>query len=304
MASMIDRYLVRYFLAVVDWGNFSKAAVHCNVSQQTLSVGIAKLERLLAAPVFRRTNRRVELTAAGVQFTAHARRIEAEFALAEQAIAGLDAVSTTRIGVLDTVPSQWLADIAGKLKSDVPGTRVEFVEGREGDLLERLNRCRIDVAFTLVRPGGHFKSEALVTEGYAVAMADSHPLAGRAVVNAEDLGGDVMIARRNCEVLLQTSRHFTSRGVRPFFAARTRNDDRALALVRAGLGVTVMPDGFRSAGIARSPLAGFELTRTLGLVRSTAEPLPGPIHVALRGAIMSLREREPTDYDASSARSR
>ena len=44
---MIDRYLLRYFLAVIDHGNFSKAAVQCNVSQPTLSVGIAKLERLL-----------------------------------------------------------------------------------------------------------------------------------------------------------------------------------------------------------------------------------------------------------------
>ena len=44
---MIDRYLLRYFLAVIDHGNFSKAAAQCNVSQPTLSVGIAKLERLL-----------------------------------------------------------------------------------------------------------------------------------------------------------------------------------------------------------------------------------------------------------------
>ena len=46
---MLDRYLLRYFLAVVDQGNFSRAAAHCNVSQPTLSVGIAKLERTLGS---------------------------------------------------------------------------------------------------------------------------------------------------------------------------------------------------------------------------------------------------------------
>ena len=85
---MIDRYLLRYFLAVIDQGSFSKAAVHCNVSQPTLSIGIAKLERLLTRPLFLRSNRRVQLTEAGVQFAVHARRIESEFNLAERAAGG------------------------------------------------------------------------------------------------------------------------------------------------------------------------------------------------------------------------
>ena len=58
---MIDRYLLRYFLAVIEKGNFSKAAAACGVSQPTLSVGIAKLETMLDRPLFQRSNRRVEL---------------------------------------------------------------------------------------------------------------------------------------------------------------------------------------------------------------------------------------------------
>ena len=55
---MIDRYLIRYFLAVVEQGNFSRAATHCNISQPTLSVGIAKLERTLGIFLFVRSNQR------------------------------------------------------------------------------------------------------------------------------------------------------------------------------------------------------------------------------------------------------
>jgi len=71
---MIERYLLRYFLAVVDNGNFSRAAQQVNVAQPTLSVGIAKLEKALGVPLFERTNRRVHLTDAGAQLLAHARR--------------------------------------------------------------------------------------------------------------------------------------------------------------------------------------------------------------------------------------
>ncbi len=81
---MIDRYLLRYFLAVMDEGNFTRAAAHCRVSQPTLSVGIAKLESMVGTPLFNRTNSRVELTTAGARFAQHARRIEAEFAAAER----------------------------------------------------------------------------------------------------------------------------------------------------------------------------------------------------------------------------
>ena len=55
---MIDRYLLRYFLAVIDCGSFSKAAKQLNVAQPTLSVGIGKLERLLGASLFQRTSKR------------------------------------------------------------------------------------------------------------------------------------------------------------------------------------------------------------------------------------------------------
>lgn len=264
---MIDRYLLRYFLAVVAQGNFTKAAVQCNVSQPTLSVGIAKLERLLDRPLFHRNNRRVELTEAGAQLAVHARRIESEFNSFERVMTQAPARRTLRLGVLTTIPSSWIADYARTLAHAAVDERVEFVEGRERDLVERLGRGRIDAALTIVRDeNGRFENEVLCAEGYGMALAADHPLAGEAVIPPEALADNVMILRRNCEVLAETSQHFTSHGVRPFFAARTTNDERALALVAAGLGVTVMPDGFRLAGVVRPRMAGFDLQRQIGLV--------------------------------------
>ena len=96
----------------------------------------------------------------------------------------------------------------------------------------------------------------------------TRPLPSRldeAAVAAERIAGEPMIVRRHCEALSEVSRHFTSRGVRPFMAARTTNDDRALALVAAGLAVTVMPECFACDGVALVPLEGFARRRVIGL---------------------------------------
>jgi len=272
MRTMIDRYLLRYFLAVVDHGNFSKAAARCNVSQPTLSVGIAKLERLLNRSLFNRTNRRVELTEAGAHFAVHARRIESEFNLAERSVVETVERRTFRLGLLTTLPTSWISVLAARLAEGARREQVELVEGRERDLLERLARGRIDAALTIVRADEtQFAQEILLTEGYSLALPSSHPLAQEPVVSAEALADSTMIVRRQCELLPETSRHFTARGVRPFFAARTTNDDQALALVQAGLGVTVMPDGYAAPGVARPRLADFAYARKIGILHRVGE---------------------------------
>jgi DNA-binding transcriptional LysR family regulator len=263
---MIDRYLLRYFLAVIDQGNFSKAAASCNVSQPTLSAGIAKLETLLGRPLFIRTNRRVELTAAAVHLAGHARRIEAEFAAAERAVLEEAAPATIRIGILGSIPAAWIEDYVGRLKGLGGGDRVELIEGRERELTERLGRGGLDVALTVLREDGRFRAERLLTEGYSLAMAATHRLADQVVIDGAELAGEPMIVRRHCELLSDTSRYFTARGVRPFFPARVTSDNRALRLVRAGLGVTVMPDSFQAPGVVRPRLADFPFTRDIGLL--------------------------------------
>lgn len=271
---MLDRYLLRYFLAVVDHGNFSRAASQCNVSQPTLSVGVAKLEREVGAPLFVRSNQRVELTEAGARFLPHARRIEQAFNAAMVSMDLGGERPSLRIGILSSIPG---AVVAGAVAATAPGrdTRFELLFGSERELTGYLAKGRIDVALTLVGRGGdRFLESPVHSEGYALAMAAGHPLADREVIDAERLGGETMIVRRHCEALSQTSRFFTERGVRPHFALRSTNDERVVQMVRAGLGVTVMPRSYRAADIAQPALAGFDLKRTIGWAAAQeAEPL-------------------------------
>lgn len=287
MVSMIERYQLRYFLAVVDHGNFSRAAAHCNVAQPTLSVGIAKLERALGGALFLRSGHRVELTQAGSRLLTHARRIEGEFNLAQQVLAGAAQGPLTRMGVIRSLPGGTIAAIARAARGIDPQARLELVEGTERELLGHVSRGRIDCALTLVGRGSdRFMEEPLREEGYALAVPLDHPAAGQASVAAETLNEDVMIVRRHCEALSDTSRFFTERGVRPHFAYRSVNDERVMQMVAAGVGLTLMPTSYAAPDVARPRLAGFDQTRTIGLLyATTSEALaasPPPIIAAAR----------------------
>lgn len=284
---MIDRYQLRYFLAVIDQGNFSRAAQQCNVAQPTLSVGIAKLERDLGTALFVRSSQRVQLTQAGSQFLAHARRIENEFNLAAQAVTGATQPSVLRIGLLRSIPGALMADAMIAMRATDRTALVEIVEGTERELLAHIARGRVDCALTLVGRGDdRFLEEKLCEEGYALAVPTGHPLAASASLNAEALANEVMIVRRHCEALSETSRHFTERGVRPHFALRSTNDERVLQMVAAGLGITIMPESYRHSGVARPGLTGFRPRRTIGLIYG---PGSEALNVTVPPAIEAIR---------------
>ena len=216
---MIDRYLVRYFLAVVDQGTFSRAARETNVAQPTLSVGIAKLESLLGETLFERSTRRISLTSAGARFLPHARRIESEFNQAAVSVRSEGTPEVFRLGILSTIPARLVGQAFGEVLSAHPEMRVEIVEGSEKELTNALARRRVDTALTIVGRGGERNvEERLYTEPYHVAMMADHPCASQSAVTVEDLAGSIMMVRRHCEALSETSRFFTEQGVRPHSA--------------------------------------------------------------------------------------
>ena len=277
---MIERYVLRYFLAVVDQGNFTRAAAQCRISQPTLSVGIAKLEASLGQTLFLRTNRRIELTPSGTRFAVHARRIEAEFAAAERDLQDTAPTKLVRLGIATTLPPSWIAAALSRARRSSTTERLEVVEGRSSELVALLDRGRIDVMLGAI--GDDARGRVLFEEGFAVAVANDHRLAGRATLAVAEVAEETMIVRRHCEALAETSRFFTARGVRPFMAARTVSDDRALTYVRAGLGMTVMPLSFASEGIAMIRLTGFDPTRRVGVLvaNDSASRIEGSVMVA------------------------
>lgn len=268
---MIKRAHLRQFLALVETGNFTRAAERLGVAQPTLSAAIAELERMAGTLLFQRERRQVRLTEAGTKLVAHARAIEREFRAAEAAFDDVPApLAPLRLGVIPSIATADLAKIAGAWTGPQP---ISLAEGTDAELRRKLGEGQIDAIVTLLRPeDSNRPSVILLEEGYRLFLPEGHALAAMPSVDARDVASETMIARRSCEILAETSRWFTLRGVRPPFFLRSTNDDRCLEMVRAGMGVTTAPESLVRAGIVAVPLVEYDFRRTLGLIAGKDRP--------------------------------
>ena len=269
---MFELYQLRYFLAVVETGSFTKASQRVRVAQPTLSSGIQKLENALGVTLFDRTGRRVFLTSAGTRFVERARAILSEVQRAQAEAAEAPAKDVLRLGVLTTIPVRSFERLTRDFLRAQTGTVIELFEGTERELKNRIDAEQLDLALTLHRSEQRGQSEVLYEEGYSLAIAAHHPLARKPVIHVAELADEPTIVRTRCELLSETSRFFTHHNVRPRLVYRTDQDERALAMVGAGLGITVMPNHYTRPGVARLPLSGFDERRRVALVHA---PLRG-----------------------------
>ena len=264
---MIDGYMLRYFLAVAETGNFSRAAKRESVTQPTLSAGIAKLERQLGVRLFDRDKHRVALTPAGSRFLVRARRIAAEYQLASQELQPPPEPKVLRVGVLNTIPTAIVEDILVRHRQSGANEVLEMLDGTERDINERLDRGRLDIALTAIRPHhARFRPEPLRSERFLMVLPKDHALANLEFVQAEQLASDRMVVRRHCEFLPEISRFFAERGVRPRFVLKTTSDQRMLAVVRAGQGIGMMPESFHDPDVRFVRVVDFDLQREIGIL--------------------------------------
>jgi DNA-binding transcriptional LysR family regulator len=174
-----------------------------------------------------------------------------------------------RVGVLRTIPTALLEELVAQHRRVGGNEALELLDGSERDLAERLDRGRLDIALTVIRPQHtRFRPESLRSERYLMVLPEGHPLAGLETVEAEQLAGDRMVVRRHCEALPEISRFFSERGVRPSFVLKTTDDARVLAMVRAGAGIGMMPESFLTPGTRFVRVADFDLQREIGLLYS------------------------------------
>jgi len=263
---MIDIYLLRYFLAVVETGSFTRAADRVFVTQPTLSAGIKKLEGQVGQILFERSNRRVFLTDAGTRFLPRAKAIMHECNLAMQSLEQTQSAPVLRVGVLTTLSEHEVGKLLSSFSAKVPDATLEIVDGTEQELLNRLDDRSLDYALSLYRGEKPKKAMALKKERYKFIVSHNHSVSEMGSVTAQDLRETYMIVRSRCEVLSETSRYFTDKNIRPRLAYRTPNDSKAIAMVAAGVGGTVVPESLIDETVTALNLTGFDYERRLALL--------------------------------------
>jgi DNA-binding transcriptional LysR family regulator len=249
---------LRYFLAVYETGSVTAAARRCFISQPSISAAIAALERELETVLFVRHRKGVAATASADALYGRARPLVDE-ALSLKAMFEPTAAAEVTLGLMRSL------DIRRVMPLLKPLTEA-------GDVRLFLVDADAECDARIVARNMTDESEAfapLWSEGYVLALPPRHPLRLKPQLTLADLDGLPLIGRCNCENADQTG----DLGFKPQIVAVATTEEWALALVEAGVGSTVIPEGVvpADARIATRPLADLGLRREVGVAYRQAD---------------------------------
>lgn len=262
----MELYQIRHFAAVAETGSFTKAAIRAAVSQPALSVSIAKLEEELGVRLFHRSPRSVTLTPAGRQFHRTAQEVLRACNKVKAELRASVADRPLRIGVLRTLPSAHVARLIEALQRELPDTLIELVDGTQEALHAQLAARKLLACISSrgeSEPGQ--RSVDLLREDYGLVVSLNHRFTFYESIQLSDLNGERFIVRTHCEAFDSTRKLLAQRGIRSQVVYRTDQDDRALALVGAGLGVALMPAIFDAPNVKKVPIRDFDAKRVISL---------------------------------------
>jgi DNA-binding transcriptional LysR family regulator len=182
---------LRYFIAVAEELNFTRAAARLGMTQPPLSAAIAKLERQLGVQLLRRTSRRVALTEAGAVLLEHGRiAIEAAAAAVERARQAGTQPTRLTLAVKPNAGTELIKQIVRRCARDQQIPEVRILFGHPGGPAAAVRSGAADVAIlrTPFDTRG-LDTELLLTEPRVAVLPASHPLAARPQLRRADLAG-------------------------------------------------------------------------------------------------------------------
>src|SRR5262245_46963523 len=292
---------IRYFLALCETLNFTRASERCNVSQPALTRAIQHLEGKLGGPLVHRERGKTHLTELGRIMRPYFQEVAAQMEEARQRAKMLVKMekSSLTVGLMCTVGPHRLVDLFANFVQRHPGLEVYLKDAPADELEALLDQGEIDVAI-FCRPDDlqdRFHTLPLYRERFVVAVAPGHAFARLNAIRVKDLNSQNYLARANCEYkdYLREVRESIG-GVelkRPYSSER---DDWIQCMVLAGLGFTYIPEyAVTLPGLVVRPLIEPEVYRTVNLVTVRGRPHAPAVGAFVREA-KAYRWDEPRPF--------
>lgn len=167
----IDLRILRYFIAVAEELNFSKAALRLNISQPPLSFAIKQLEQELDLMLFERNSRQVVLTNAGIRLYKEALFILGHANSLKHTLHHADARPPVRIGFVGSMLYRNLTGLLTELKRQFPDITFALTEANSSEIIHDTDRGNIDLGFTHANqlPVG-IESRTLMSEPFLLCL--------------------------------------------------------------------------------------------------------------------------------------
>jgi DNA-binding transcriptional LysR family regulator len=287
----MDLRQLRYFLAVVEHGSFTRAAAATGRTQQALSKGITTLEQQLGERLFERGTRQAQLTDAGRLLLDHARTADDAVRRFEDRLGQMQTGSEgqVRIGTGPSTAGSLVAPAVLALRRHWPKIGVHVAGGIAPELLPGLLARELDVVVTLHTAGAgdpdpRIHSEVLMHDEYRVVASVRHPLARKKHIDPATLIDQHWIFGRRLGAVEQAFRqHFIDAGLQPpAHTMETGSPEFLRAMVREGGYLTLLPSKLVQAELlagqwVRLDVPDFVWQRPVMIYTRAGEPQSAPL---------------------------
>jgi LysR family transcriptional regulator, benzoate and cis,cis-muconate-responsive activator of ben and cat genes len=280
---------LRYFVAVAEAENVSRAAIKLHISQPAVSRQIRDLEEDIGFLLLERTAKSVSLTKAGRVFLDEARAVlERTDAAVKKARAAAGGVTELHVGYSPTPTARLLPLILHACQRAMPNVRVRLHDLSNDENLAGLRTGRLHLALVLpIKKASELRKlrfEELIHERARLAVSPKHPLARRKIISLTDAVKEPFIGYSREEFPgynRQLNAVFAKVRAKPRVVEEHDSFSSIIPAIEAGRGVALVSESFvYSAG------------NRVKLLRLTPEPKPMTIGIAApEGRLSSAAEK-------------
>ncbi|HYG86804.1 MAG TPA: LysR family transcriptional regulator [Azospirillum sp.] len=272
---------IKAFLAVARLGSFTRAAAEVNLSQPALTVQIRQLEESLGVRLFDRNKRQVVLTQAGRDLLAPLQRVLFDLEAVMNAshdLAGLRRGSVS-VATLPSVAAGLLPIAIRRFTADHPNIDVNVSDVVAERIVQLVKAEEVDFGIgTRVGPDRDVEVVDFLSDRMCAFFPDDHPLAGRRPLLLKDVATfPLILTARGTSVRTLVERALEKEGLEIGLACEANYMSTAIGMVRAGLGVSVLPESAVDAasceGIGVEPIRTPGLIRKIGFIHKTNRSL-------------------------------
>lgn len=267
----MEMHQVRYFLAVCESLNFTRAAEACNVSQPSLTRAVQKLEDELGGLLFHRERNLTHLTDLGRIMQPRLERIASEAEAARAEAKGLRKLENAplNLGIMCTIGTSRLVSLLAELNRQAPALKLSLRESVPDALTAQLLKGDIDCAI-MASPEAlpdRCTARDLYDERFVVAFPPGHRFETFNGVRMSDMDGERYLWRMSCELTDTFNGLLKDRSAKLNTVYKTEREDWIQRMILAGLGCAFMPEYMvMFPGLPTRVLVDPEVKRTVQLV--------------------------------------
>ena len=236
----MEIHQLRYFVAVADERNFSRAAAKVRVAQPSLSQQIRKLEAEIGQPLFDRLPRSVVLTEAGRCLLEYARQILASIGDARRCVDELkgEVAGDVAVGAIPTIAPYVLPKLVVTFQNHYPDVTLHVVEDVTAVITRRVEAGELDGALASTCQ----RIQLLGSEPLLALVPEGHALAKQTMITLDDLKSQRFLLLHEMHCLSQQVHHLLeSRRLRPEVALAGSQLSTIANMVAAEIGVSIVP---------------------------------------------------------------